>query len=274
MRVASPAQVAGGVQKPRPSRSLSRLIRTLFGVPTASLDLTKATLGQRAEQLGLRAVRTATIPLRRRYSSDQGRWTRALDKTPRALRSRLGLDDRSAVGSRKIELGGGPHPLSGYLHVDADWHSSHLEAIAGAADLPFPDDFAEEIVAIHLLEHVHPTAVAATLAEWRRVLRPGGVLQVHVPDFKALSSKFLQASGDEKWKFMSAILGMYSGAEVAGPKEVVSLPDHKLLLDWPTLGAGFDPVEDVSAFVRDRHTNGWSPVMEQISLVARAINPA
>jgi hypothetical protein len=65
----------------------------------------------------------------------------------------------------------------------------------------------------------------------------------------------------------------------SGPTEVVSLPDHKLLLDWPTLemllaGAGFDPVENVSAFVRDRHTDGWSPVMDQISLVARAINPA
>jgi hypothetical protein len=105
-----------------------------------------------------------------------------------------------------------------------------------------------------------------------------GVVQVHVPDFEALSTKFLEANGNERWKFMSAILGMYSAADAAGPTEIVSLPDHKLLLDWPTLemilsDAGFDPVENVGAAIRDRHTEGWSPVMDQISLIARATDP-
>ncbi len=164
------------------------------------------------------------------------------------------------------------------MHVDADWRANHLEALATASRLPFPDNFAKEIVAIHLLEHVHPTSLAITLAEWRRVLEPGGVLQVHVPDFEALAQKFLEASGSEKWKFMSAILGMYSAADAAGPMEIKSQPDHKLLLNWPTLemilsDAGFSPIENVSTSIRDRHTEGWAPVMDQISLIARAVSP-
>jgi predicted SAM-dependent methyltransferase len=184
----------------------------------------------------------------------------------------------AAIGSRRIELGGGPYPLPGFLHVDADWQGNHLEAIASADHLPFRDDFAEEIVAIHLLEHIHPTVLTTVLAEWRRVLAPGGVLQVHVPDFEVLAAGFLLAEGHEKWKFMSAILGMYSAADATSPMDIRSLPDHKLLLNWATLemilkDAGFVEIENVSAAVRDRHTEGWAAVVEQISLVARAINP-
>jgi SAM-dependent methyltransferase len=246
-------------------------------MPTAAVDelgFALPTLRERAYGLALRGARVVTIRLRKAYLVDQPRWTRLLSYLPAKAKQRAGLDE-DAVGSRKIELGGGPFPLPGYIHVDGDWRGNHLEAVAQANALPFPDGFAEEIVAIHLLEHVHPRDLADVLGEWRRVLRPGGVLQVHVPNFETLATTFLEAAPRDTWRLMSATLGMYSAPDIVRPDQIKTRADHQLLLTWPVLEmilrhAGFDEIEDVSTSVRDRHTEGWSKVMEQISLVVRA----
>jgi SAM-dependent methyltransferase len=47
-------------------------------------------------------------------------------------------------------------------------------------DLPFPDESFDVLTAWHVIEHVED--VDATLREWRRVLRPGGVLAMETPD--------------------------------------------------------------------------------------------
>lgn len=48
-----------------------------------------------------------------------------------------------------------------------------------AGDLPFADSSVDRIIATHVLEHV--PAPQDALAEWVRVLRPGGVLSVILP---------------------------------------------------------------------------------------------
>ena len=246
-------------------------------MPTAAVDqlgFSLPTLRERAYGFALRAVRVATIRLRRAYLVDRPPWTRLLSYLPAKAKRRLGLDEET-VGSRKIELGGGPFPLPGYIHIDADWRGNHLEAVAQAGVLPFPDGFAEEIVAIHLLEHIHPRELADVLGEWRRVLRRGGVLQVHVPNFETLATTFLKAAPRDTWSLMSATLGMYSAPDIGGPDQIKTRADHQLLLTWPVLemilrDTGFHEIEDISESVRDRHSEGWSKVMDQISLVVRA----
>src|SRR4051812_3495022 len=127
------------------------------------------------------ALHRATAPLRRAYYVDGARHgiVRAL---PEPARRKLGLEDESAVGSRRIEIGCGPFPQPGYVHVDIDPNARHLEAFAPAWELPFPDAWAKEILAIHSLEHVHPSKLLSTLREWHRVLAPEGFVRVHVPN--------------------------------------------------------------------------------------------
>jgi hypothetical protein len=126
---------------------------------------------------------------------------------------------------------------------------------------------------------VHPSSLAATLEGWRRVLAPGGRLRVHVPDSRALMEKFLSASTEQRWSLMGALLGMYASPSVSRPEDLHKPADHHILFDRALLtevltNAGFVSVRDLSAEQSDRHTEGWSTLLPQISLIVEATKPA
>lgn len=212
--------------------------------------------------------------VRRRYYLDGGQGL-AWRLLPLRLRLLLGLDDAAAVGSHRIEIGSGRRPQAGYLHVDPDRLSSHAEFFSAGWDLPFADAWAEEILAIHVLEHIHPTRLRETLCEWHRVLRRGGRLELHVPDSTELMRSYLAARPREKWRLIGALLGMYCDAGVTAPEELQARADHQLLFDAPLLervlrDAGFSHVQNISSRVTDAHTEGWRDVVERFSLVVEA----
>lgn len=229
--------------------------------------------------VGRAAVRRALVPVRRRYYTEgTGAWL--VSRLPARARRRTGLDDDAARFTRRIELGAGPHPQAGYLHVDIDPHAGHLEARACAWALPFPDGWAEEVLSIHALEHVHPQLLARTLREWRRVLAPGGVVRVHVPNAPALMEAYLGADGQaEKWMLSGALLGMYCGPEVRGPQDLHVPSDHQALYDPELLmgalaDAGFADLVDLTEQVTDRHTEPWRGVVDRYSIVVEGRRPA
>jgi ubiquinone/menaquinone biosynthesis C-methylase UbiE len=56
--------------------------------------------------------------------------------------------------------------------------------LADAAQLPFPDESFDKIVAADLTEHLTDETIAAMYDECRRVLVPGGTLSIHTPNPK------------------------------------------------------------------------------------------
>ena len=56
-----------------------------------------------------------------------------------------------------------------------------LECDCGS--IPLPDGCADVIVAVHVLEHLPRPAIDKTLVEWQRLLKPGGTIDVEVPNF-------------------------------------------------------------------------------------------
>jgi len=71
-----------------------------------------------------------------------------LERLPPRFRRRLGLEDVTAVGSRRIEIGSGSRPQPGYIHVDIGLMAAHVEFFGSADALPFRSDWAEEISAV------------------------------------------------------------------------------------------------------------------------------
>ncbi len=52
---------------------------------------------------------------------------------------------------------------------------------ADLLSLPFPDDYADEARAVHVIEHFQVWDAPKALAEWVRVLKPGAELAIECP---------------------------------------------------------------------------------------------
>lgn len=87
---------------------------------------------------------------------------------------------------RSLEIGSGYHPMPEFTHhCDINPHAKDSDACVPADHLPWDDDWFDELRAVDVLEHCSWRDTESTLREWRRVLRPGGLLYVQVPDVAA-----------------------------------------------------------------------------------------
>lgn len=76
----------------------------------------------------------------------------------------------------KLNVGAGGKNIPGYTSID-------IKDGIDARKLPYADCSVDEVYASHLLEHFdYNEEVPAVLKEWVRVLRPGGMLRISVPD--------------------------------------------------------------------------------------------
>ena len=229
------------------------------------------TVGGLKHQVLLAVRGYACPPIRRARCAGRAQW---VDRLPASLRERFELNG-GVVEPLRVELGSGCFPSPGYMHV-ADRLARHVEHIAPASALPFADGTVAELLAIHILEHVHASVLLPTLAEWRRILRPGGYAQIHVPDAATVFAAYLDQTPEIKWSLLIPIFGKTSHARDGRPN-ALDLERHHVIYDFALLervllDAGFAWVEDVSDQVTDRHTEQWRAdgLVSRMSLVVRA----
>ena len=88
----------------------------------------------------------------------------------------------AAAQPLRLHLGAGTHRLPGWVNVDVLGMAPDLHWDLRRR-LPFPDGAAEAVFLEHVLEHFTLADGLDLLEECRRVLRPGGIVRVGVPDF-------------------------------------------------------------------------------------------
>jgi predicted SAM-dependent methyltransferase len=163
----------------------------------------------------------------------------------------------------KLHLGCGKRVLPGFVHVDrADF--PHIDYRSGVDRLPmFGNDSAELIYSSHVLEYFDRFEARAVIEEWKRVLSPGGMLRVAVPDFEALADIYFRDRN------LDLILGPLYGRMEAGGRTIY----HRTVYDFAALralleGAGFEQVrhydwrETIHRDVDD-HSQAYIPHMDK-----------
>jgi predicted SAM-dependent methyltransferase len=90
----------------------------------------------------------------------------------------------------RLHLGAGKRFIPGFYAIDAVDYP-HIDLVHEIDNLPMVvTDSVDLIYTAHTLEHFVVRDVPRVLAEWRRVLKPGGTLRLSVPDFAAISQVY------------------------------------------------------------------------------------
>lgn len=123
----------------------------------------------------------------------------------------MGRTDTDAMEKRRKLLIGGTQHSDGWEVLNAN-DAPYVDHRCNATDLSrFDDASFSEIYASHVVEHFdYKDELSRTLAEWHRVLTPGGILRVSVPDMDVLAKLFLDRenlSANERFFVMRMMFG-------------------------------------------------------------------
>ena len=99
-----------------------------------------------------------------------------------------------------------------WINLDLqDVSNDGVNVIGSGLEMPFKDNSFDEIHCIHVLEHLTRDKPPVMMDEMYRVLKPGGVLYVEVPDFKGtiakLSAAMMEDDNTNIHKWTTSIYG-------------------------------------------------------------------
>ena len=99
---------------------------------------------------------------------------------------------RMRPNSNKLNIGCGDHFHADWCNIDVRSTEPSVFEFDVRQGLPFADDSFDVIYHSHVLEHLTNVDGERLMSECRRVLRPGGVLRVVVPDLETIAALYLE----------------------------------------------------------------------------------
>jgi SAM-dependent methyltransferase len=149
----------------------------------------------------------------------------------------------------RLNLGAGDDRRKGFISVDLRPEVADVVCDVRKLEM-YADESVDEILADDVLEHFPVDQTTDLLAEWRRVLRPGGRLTVRVPNLYLLCRGIAGCAETRNWARATLLIRNIYGGHKYGPEGSLDahhtgwLPEmlHQALRD-----AGFDVVRDDGA---------------------------
>lgn len=90
----------------------------------------------------------------------------------------------------RLNLGSGPYRYPGWLTADAFKSEADIYVNARSG-MPFDDNTFDVIYSEHMLEHIEVDYIPRLLEEIHRVLKPGGLFRVTVPDLEIHANNYV-----------------------------------------------------------------------------------
>lgn len=124
----------------------------------------------------------------------------------------------------KLHLGCGKKDFGpDWTHIDGG-EFSHLHS-HDITKIPFDDNTVDLIYASHVFEYFDREEATVVLEEWRRALKPGGILRLAVPDFKKMVQLYISDHS------LNEFLGPLFGKMKMGNETIY----HKTVYDYNSL---------------------------------------
>lgn len=100
----------------------------------------------------------------------------------------------------RLNIGCGRMVLDGWTNCDVQVSPKAPrppEILCDAREVPLDDGCADELMALHLIEHFYLWEADGVLAEWRRLLRKGGKLILELPNLEDACRNLLRGTKDQ-----------------------------------------------------------------------------
>jgi SAM-dependent methyltransferase len=128
-------------------------------------------------------------------------------------------ESRTAAPARLLNFGCGTAFHPEWTNLDAAPVSPEIIAHDLRSGFPFAAETFDAVYGSHVLEHLEPEAGAQLLQECFRVLKPGGVVRIVVPDLETIARLYLQAlegalsgDADARMRYEWLMLELYDQA--------------------------------------------------------------
>ncbi|MEX2631598.1 MAG: methyltransferase domain-containing protein [Tistlia sp.] len=100
-------------------------------------------------------------------------------------------------GKVRLNLGSGDKNLPGYVNVDVapSRKGAAPDLLCDLRSLKLEDGYADELLSVHVIEHFYYWEVQELLAEWRRVIKPGGRIELECPNLAYAAQQIVEDEG-------------------------------------------------------------------------------
>ena len=121
----------------------------------------------------------------------------------------------------RLNIGCGINHAEGYVNIDVQEVETAAgvtpDFIADAKNIQLPDACADEVMAIHVWEHFYRWDCEAVIAEWRRLLKIGGLLVLELPDMMKWARNILEGIPGDKHPDQLGLWAAYGDPRTKDP---------------------------------------------------------
>ena len=156
-----------------------------------------------------------------------------------------------------------------WVHIDGGDYDHSITDLS-----QYNSNTVDLIYASHVIEYFDREAILPVLKEWHRVLRPGGILRLAVPNFETIASLYSQQTYG-----LDSFVGLLYGKMPMSSNTIYhkTVYDFKSLSDLLNKQIGFNDVkyykwQETEHCNQDDHSQAYLPHMDKIKGVLVSLN--
>lgn len=165
----------------------------------------------------------------------------------------------------RLHLGCGSRLFDNYINVDGDYMAHDPNVIIHDITKPFPlpDNCVDEILTVHVVEHISRQYIPPMYKEFQRICKPGGFVAMEWPDLYKMCQEVVKNPDcfwtNDKRLLKRTVAGIYGDS--------VRYPDPTMLHKWGYSGESMARLFQEAGFSRTEiqpNQHGKTPIDSRV----------